>query len=442
MLKTASTKGSDLQISSAPQKVDMADASIIIRSEDSSLVGESDSWESGAGASPQGSGPLHMSVRPAKAAPPCALQSDFEGSRSAGQPTLSSDRPLLIVRTESVKRGRKASFRVLSEETGGHFSQVREVYSSKSLRHEVHEVISDRPEVLVDLSLGRTKANSAPGVRCVAVKGLLTSGSRKLILDLSNVRLSKWYECPFEQSENIDYDKAWRKAFRDSEASELVEALRRELERAAVTGKDMPEFALICHDQSLSEVVYPLMKTLALHAASLHGLTKLDLSRYSRSEEVCEAAPGSPELAHAFDKFVYKLMTLMAANPALQELRLRMNGIHPDAMTLIAAALANSATIERLDLSCNPLCQPPASARVSRAGIRVLASVLGKHTSLRLLDLSFCGIDGKAADALLPALASNKKLELVNLGGNPIFGNHGIFKDPRAVTIGHAGFDG
>ena len=55
------------------------------------------------------------------------------------------------------------------------------------------------------------------------------------------------------------------------------------------------------------------------------------------------------------------------------------------------------------------------------------------NTKLARLNLSFCGMDDKAADELLQALKKNKVLQFVDLTGNSINEEHAIFKDSRMV---------
>jgi hypothetical protein len=427
--KTGSEKNSE-----APQAYDGGESSMVINSEDSSLVGESESSDSASAPSHSGVQKLRMNIRQRTIT--TSTESVSEDSGSPPEQKLSPEHPpMLIVRTDSVRRGRKTSFRVLSEELKGSFTYEREVRNGKALSEEVQRVISDYQRVTVDLSKSWSRPDSMAGARPAAVAGLLAGGNeRKLTIDLSNYRLSNLREGARIRSESLSDDSAWHKAFRDDEAAALVDALCRELVRATSDVKGMPEFALICRDQPLSGAVYPLLKTLATHAAALRGLTKLDLSRYSRSAEVCEARmPTDQMLAKAYEKFIGKIAQLLKHSASLHELGLRMNGIHAQALSTIAFALSANRGVEQLDLSGNPLCTRAADRAFSTSGIHDLAWALRDGAVVMDLDLSFCGIDERGADLLVRALADNRRLQRINLFGNPIPPKHAIFLNRRVV---------
>lgn len=424
-------------ISSTHDCSEHSEASAVIDSEDSSLVGESDSWEPGPPSSQAASAAPRIRGRALPTGRLSATGSDAGDADSPPPRPLSPEHPpLLIVRTESVRRGRKTSFRVLSEQAAGRYSEEREASSGKSLRQELQKAISDHRHLHVDLSHRWSRADAAAGARTAAVAGLLSCGSdRMLTIDLSNYRAAGLREGARVRSENMS-ERAWHKALRDSEAPALVEALCFELVRASGASGDMPELALVCRDQPMSAAVWPLVKYLALHGQMLPRLRKLDLSRYSRSEEVCEASPPNDEaLRKAYAKFIGRIALLLKESISLRELGLRMNGVHSDALASIAHGLSFSRGLEQLDLSCNPLCSQASDRASSLRGLRDLARALRDGCPLRRLDLSFCGIDEQGAGMLASALTHNNTLEQINLGGNPIPPKHVIFSNRRVVCI-------
>ena len=356
--------------------------------------------------------------------------------------------PTVIVRTESVKRGRRLSYEMKSVTVNGEvvsalstspeeFSSHGEVSSGKQLRKQLSGAISERRKFYVDLSQRWDNLNTKIDGRTKLIPGLLEAGGGKSItIDLSNYRpaaLRQGAETRIEQT--MKY-KDWRQAFKDVDVGLLVESLVAELERASVNPGQMPELDLVCRDQPLFAAVYPLVKCLARNAESLMRLNRLDLNRYSRSEEVCEASPPFDSArVKAFDKFIDHLAQLLEDSPSISELGLRMNGVDSFALAVIADALPGNKVLQKLDLSGNPLCTETSEARPSRLGIRVLAKVLRRPCALKNLDLSFCGLDGRAADILMHAIAQNKNLEQINLGGNPIPPNHEIFGNQRVVRI-------
>jgi hypothetical protein len=143
--------------------------------------------------------------------------------------------------------------------------------------------------------------------------------------------------------------KDWRQAFKDVDVGLLVETLIAELERSSANPGGMPELELVCRDQPLFAAVYPLAKCLARNAESLLRLKRLDLSRYSRSEEVCEAFPPiDSDRVKAYDKFIDRIAKLLEDSPSLSELGLRMNGVDSFALAVIADALADNRMLQSL----------------------------------------------------------------------------------------------
>lgn len=361
---------------------------------------------------------------------------------------MSATSPGLVVRTQSVSRGRRKSYQMMSITTTGelidplvtppgNFAGQSEVSSGKRLRKQLGAAISEKTKIYVDLSQRWDNLDSALGARTVPVRGLLDAGAeKKITIDLSNYRPAALREGAIARIEKRLNYKDWRKASKDVEVGLLVETLIVELERSSAKPGQMPELELVCRDQPLFAAVYPLVKCLAVNAESLWRLKRLDLSRYSRSEEVCEAnLPTNEVRIEAYDKFIDRLAQLLEDSPSLRELGLRMNGVDSFALAEIADALVGNKVLERLDLSANPLCMEASEARPSRLGIRVLAEALRKRSSLKSLDLSFCGLKKTAADILVQALAHNESLEQINLGGNPIPPLHPIFKNQRVVRI-------
>ncbi len=392
------------------------------------------------GHSPNGD---HVARQSALLSAPSSPQSLSPPSAAAGQRTS----PVLIVRTYSVREGRKATYRVHSTtsvtsvtgidddspplERGSSMQDVtrHRATDRKSLRVQVAKLVGAYPEVCVDLSFNWTDIDQTSGARTALATGLLAGGrGKKLSIDLSNRRLSDLREGAEMRYRQGLAPREWRKAIVDSEATALGEALCKELQRVSREQTAMPEFGMVCHDQPLEGVVYPLVKTLAAHAGVLTGLARLDLNRYSRSAEVGEARPGSVEGEAAMEKYVVRLGILLATTRSLRELRLRMNGL--TSIDLATLMVSGNATLARLDLSCNPVCQRPDGTR-SLKGLRELVRHLRKDMRLIELDLSFCSIDGEAAALLMKGLDGHRSLERVNLAGNPIPPAHPIFADRR-----------
>lgn len=354
--------------------------------------------------------------------------------------------PSLVLRTQSVRGGRRASLEVVIIRTEGgrvdplsipkeDFRILTEAKSGKRLREERDNAISNESKVFIDLSQRWDNLNPAAGARVAPVRGLLTAAAgKKLTLDLSNYRTGMLREGARIRNETEVASKDWQKALRDIEAGLVVESLAEEIDRLAKAPAAMPELALICRDQALSTTVYPLVKCLASHASTLTRLKQLDLARSSRSDEVCEARPPTDKaLARAYDKFAGRIAQLVSECPSLQTMSLRMNGVHAYALAALAHALSRNQGLQWLDLSCNPLTTQPTAMGPSVTGLRALVRALRAGCALQTLDLSFCGLGNREADLLAEALKHNKMLEKINLGGNPIALAHPIFKDRRVV---------
>ncbi len=364
--------------------------------------------------------------------------------------------PVLIVRTYSVRHGRKASYHVQSTTslsgspddsdsppgkpnspgTGkgmGTGMAEQWVANRKSLRLQVAHLVGAYPEVCVDLSYNWRVLDQTPGARTALATGLLAGGGdKKLSIDLSNRRV-----LDLREGANVRYQqglspKDWSKSITDGEASGLTAALCREIGRVAREQVEMPQFSVVCHDQPLATVVYPLVKVLAVEAGVLHGLYKLDLNRYSRSAEVGQARPGSADAAAGMERFVIQLGTLLATTRSLRELCLRMNGL--TAIDLATLMVAANATLVRLDLSRNPLSAINDFGVLSQKGIRALARHLRKNVTLVELDLSYCEINNEGANLLVKGLTNNRQLAKLVLAGNPIRADHPIFSDARVVA--------
>lgn len=361
--------------------------------------------------------------------------------------TASRTSPVLVVRTYSVREGRKATYRVHSTtsisasalddsdaaamERGLSVPDVmrHRAPDRKSLRVQVAKLVGAYSEVCVDLSYNWTDIDQTSGARTALATGLLSGGrSKKLSIDLSNRRIADLREGAEMRYRQGLGAKEWRKAIIDTEAVALAEALCKEIARVRREQVQMPEFGLVCHDQPLAGVVYPLVKALAAASPALNGLTRLDLNRYSRSAEVLEARPDSADAAEATERYVIRLAMLLGTTRSLRELGLRMNGL--GALDLATLMVAGNATLTRLDLSCNPVCVRPDQQR-SLKGLRELVRHLRKDDRLVELDLSFCGLDAAAADLLLKGLQGHRKLDKVNLTGNAIPTGHPIFRDAR-----------
>lgn len=339
--------------------------------------------------------------------------------------------PSLIVRTYSVRRGRKSEYRV--ESVASDEIVERRIDDRKSLRRHVAHLMARHPEILVDLSYNWQTLDQAIGARSAVATALLVGGSDKqLCIDLSNCRVRDLREGAATRYQLGMTRKAWLRAVVDAEAPALVVALGRELARVAREQSAMPVFSLVCHDQPLGTVINPLLKQLARHGAALTGFDRLDLNRYSRSAEVSEARPLA-QVAHSDrDRFVIRLGVLLAMTPALRELCLRMNSL--DSHDLATLVFSKNHTLERLDLSSNPLCLRIDDGRRSLRGVTELARHLSDEPRLIELDLSACGLDGDAASQLAKGLRHNQRLQKLNLSGNPIPADHTIFRDERVQS--------
>ncbi len=336
--------------------------------------------------------------------------------------------PSLIVRTYSVRRGRKSEYRV--ESVASDEIVENRIDDRKSLRRHVARLMARHPEILVDLSYNWQALDQTIGARSAVATALLVGGKDKqLCIDLSNSRVRNLREGAATRYQSGMTRKAWLRAVVDAEAPALVMALGRELARVAREQSVMPVFSLVCHDQPLGSVINPLLKQLARHGDALTGLDRLDLNRYSRSAEVSEARPPE-QVAHSDrDRLVIRLGVLLATTPALRELCLRMNGL--DSHDLATLVVSRNRTLERLDLSSNPLCLRINDGRRSLRGVTELARYLRSESRLIELDLSICGLDGDAASQLAKGLRHNQHLQRINLSGNPIPADHAIFRDER-----------
>lgn len=411
------------------------------------LVGDSlDGSSAGSDASRSTPPAMHARSSDSRSASPS--HETFSASLVAGNAATLATSPTVIVRTGSVRRGRRKSFEMKTVTVSGvlinppatdpeEFSSHGEFSSGKRLRKQLSGAIRETRKSYFDLSQRWDDLSSEIGARTKPIPGLLEAGSGKSItIDLSNYRPAALREGAIARIEKKLTYKDWRQAFKDVEVGLLVETLIAELERSSAKPGQMPELELVCRDQPLLAAVYPLVKCLALNAESLRRLKRLDLSRFSRCDDVCEAHLPTDEVRiEAYDKFIDRLAQLLEDSPSLRELGLRMNGVDSFALAEIADALAENKVLERLDLSANPLCMEASEARPSRLGIRALAEALRKRSALKNLDLSFCGLKKHAANILVQALAHNVSLEQINLGGNPIPPLHPIFKDKRVVRI-------
>lgn len=453
------------------------DSSGRVESVDSSLVGESDTSDSGsqiqadnglashlvshqaglqAGlqSSPtmssvsRGSTESRSSPRSLHASPAHNGQSGHPARDDPSAGTRTS--PVLIVRTYSVRHGRKASYSVQSttslsgspddsdsppDKRNRPAAAMAEqwVGNRKSLRIQVAHLVGAYPEVCVDLSHNWLVLDQTPGARTALATGLLGGGSdKKLSIDLSNRRVGDLREGAGVRYQQGLGPKDWSKAIIDNEAVALTTALCKEIGRVVREQPEMPEFSLICHDQPLATVVYPLVKALAAEASGLSGLHKLDLNRYSRSPEVGEARPGSADAAALMERFIVRLGILLAGTRSLRELSLRLNGL--TAIDLATLMVAANASLVRLDLSRNPLCALNDFGAVSQKGMRALARHLRKNVTLTELDLSYCGINNDGADLLVRGLAGNRPLKTLALAGNPIRSDHPVFADARVYA--------
>lgn len=298
-------------------------------------------------------------------------------------------------------------------------------------RLRIAQLVASYGHSYIDLSHNWKSHPNQKGLRAAATVGLFSAGSNKwLRIDLSNYRFSSTRQ---GNAYPVLSPAEWGKLTQDKEGASLVAMLNKELARIIVRTEAMPAFDLICLDQPLYTVVYPLIRQLAAHCAALPGLRTLNLNCSSLNQGVREGRTGDVGNANRFVKFVDRLATILVNSPSLEFMGIRGNGIGPRRLVAIARALQHNSVLERLDLSRNPLCQLPNADRKIMGGIRALKKSLLMNTKLARLNLSFCGMDDKAADELLQALKKNKVLQFVDLTGNSINEEHAIFKDSRMV---------
>ena len=351
----------------------------------------------------------------------------------------------IVLRAYSERRGHRNSFRLEEgipafgyepSSARGRPAAAAPVFDhARSLRQRLAVQIVGHDKVVVDLSHRWDTLDTESSARTKLIHGLLVAGNDKLIrIDLSNHRLADlngWAE--------VRGQRGWAEedrshAVADKEAPAVVKALKAETMRAIREQREMPAFELTCRDQSLSAVVFPLVKRLAKVAALVSGLRLLDLNRYSRSAEVGGAVtPGDARAEKLNALFTAALARIVSGNRSLQSLGLRMNGIGPQGLAAIATAAKRNTSLSKLDLSCNPLCERFGEEPPVLDGMLALKRALAANTTLTEIDLSFCGIDEEAADLLAQALKSNHSLKRVVLSGNPIGRDHPIFTDRRVV---------
>ncbi len=351
----------------------------------------------------------------------------------------------IVLRAYSERRGRRHSFRL--EEgaplSGYEPSSARSGLAApapapvfdhgRSLRQRLAIQIVGHDRVVIDLSHRWDTLDTESGARTKLIHGLLVAGSDKQIrIDLSNHRVAdlRGWAAVRCQRGWVEEDRSHVVA--DKEAPAVVKALRAEIMRAIREQQEMPVFELTCHDQSLSAVVIPLVKRLGQVATLVSGLRVLDLNRYSRSAEVGGAiTPGDARAEKLIAVFVSALAHIIIGSRSMRALGLRMNGIGPQDLVAIATAAGHSTSLNRLDLSCNPLCERFGEEPPVLEGMLALKRALAVNTTLTELDLSFCNIDEDAADLLAQALELNKTLKRVVLSGNPISRDHSVFNDKR-----------
>ena len=304
-------------------------------------------------------------------------------------------------------------------------------------RLKVAQLVAAHGYSYIDLSYSWKSLPSQKGLRTAITMGMLSAGSKKwLRIDLSNYRFSTFSQ---ENTYSSSSAAEWDKLKQDKEAASLVAMLNKELERIAVGADVMPALDLICYDQPLYAVVYPLVRQLAALCEALPGLRSLNLNCFSLQVAICEGRLGETKTEKKFAKFVNRLATILVGSPALEFLGLRGNGIGPRRLLTFARALQKNPVLECLDLSRNPLCRLPNVDRMIIGGIRAFKKAMVRNTKLTRLNLSFCGIGDQAADELLVALAKNKTLQFLELTGNVISQDHEIFTDVRVVDRARAG---
>ena len=299
-------------------------------------------------------------------------------------------------------------------------------------KQRIVEMIQTYHVVFADLSKNWSR-EFVPGLRAAGAGKLFENQElRQVRIDISNYRIHIGMHDRKTKIMLHDMGKQEaKKAVRDSEAKLLVEKLNTEFAKLALKKNGMPVVELLCRDQPFASVVRPLVKNLARYCAQLPQLQALDLSCTSKDEKICAGRLGTPESALLFGRFVDNLVTILSSSPSLQELKLSMNGIRPEALKQIANALAQNKTLKLLDLSWNGLASNPSNKEALRDGLKSFAKAIAENTSLQRLNLSFCEIDDKSADYLFKAFAKNKVLEFIDMTGNKVTPKHELLKDPR-----------
>jgi hypothetical protein len=302
---------------------------------------------------------------------------------------------------------------------------------NQDFRLKIARLVALYDSAYIDLSHNWKYTPHHKNLRAAATQGLLSAGqSKHLRIDLSNYRYRS-----HRQGDRITEltQEQWKQAIGDKEAKALVLAFRDEIIRVAKLKSAKPSIDLLCQDQPLESVVYPLVKCLATYAGKLSRLQTLDLNCFTKVAALRPDAGSSSADKKRLLIYVQHLARVLVESSALELLSLRMNSLNSDALALIAVALERNVLLQRLDLSWNPLCSLPDVEGVMLLGVKALAKALQKNTVLTRLNLSYCGLNDAAADLLQKALDKNYKLDLLDLSGNSISHKHLIFEDARVL---------
>ena len=158
------------------------------------------------------------------------------------------------------------------------------------------------------------------------------------------------------------------------------------------------------------------------------GLEKLDLSGCGANDadvaDLFSALRASPSrttlhclvLAHnqITDAGAVEVANFIAQTPSVKKLRLGRNAITDAGVSALVAAMG---TLVELNMD--------ETINFGGGCVCILADALKRNTSLRVLELSACGIDDAGAHALAAALCENTTLQELNVGHND-FGDYGV----------------
>ena len=99
------------------------------------------------------------------------------------------------------------------------------------------------------------------------------------------------------------------------------------------------------------------------------------------------------------------------------DIRLGRNEIHEDGASQIAEILNNTSITSELWLGCNP---------IGDKGLRNIFNGLKQNNTLKILDISYCSMTNAIVSSLTEAMNINKTLKRLDISGNPIICDKGL----------------